>query len=211
MVRTPTRPTGFSLDVPESWIEFDIWRATRTGDLARLVDARIHEHPELAPERGPLLKLLREVAAEAERNEAVYCATLSEVVEPAGSGGRSSDDGVLAATAMVFHTRGSFDERQNTAEAIASQVTAMAPVNGSPHWRIVELVELPAGRAARTRGVERVTGRAQSADLVMMQTLVPVPGGDGVLNVALTSPQVDLAEPMLHLFDAITSTLAWTS
>jgi hypothetical protein len=202
MASRTARPNAFTLDVPQSWIEFDIWRATRTGDLARLVDRRIKEHPDLAPQRGALLRLLREAAIEAERNDAVYCASMSEV-DPEG--------GALMATVMVFHTRGSFDPRENTVEAIASQVTSRAPVPGSPHWRLVEVVELPAGRAVQVRGVQRVSGSSREADFVTMQTLIPVPTGYGVLNVALSSPQAPLAEPMLELFAAITSTLAWTS
>ncbi|MGH3683710.1 MAG: hypothetical protein ACRDRU_26605 [Pseudonocardiaceae bacterium] len=26
-------PSGFALRVPESWLEFDVWRATRTGPV----------------------------------------------------------------------------------------------------------------------------------------------------------------------------------
>jgi hypothetical protein len=201
MAKPPARPSGFSLDVPASWIEFDIWRATRTGDLARLVDARIREFPDLAPQRGTLVRLLREAAIDAERNGALYCASMGEL---------DADGGMLMATVMVFHTRGSLDARQNTVEAIAGQVTARAKAPGSPYWRLVELVDLAAGRAVRTRGVERVTGSTRTADFVTMQTLVPVPTGEGVLCVALSSPMVALADPMLDLFAAITGTLGWT-
>lgn len=200
MASTATRATGFSIDLPGSWFEFDIWRATRTGDLARMVDARIKEIPELGPHRGKLLKLLRQVALDAERNHAVFCAGMGEI----------SADGSLMATAMAFHTDGMADPRLNTPEAIASQVTAQAPSSGSPHWRTVELVDLPVGRAARTRGVQRVSSADHAADFVVMHTLVPVPSGDGVLTLSLSSPQVALAEPMLDLFAAISSTLTWT-
>ncbi|RBY80897.1 hypothetical protein DQ238_07605 [Geodermatophilus sp. TF02-6] len=196
-------PTGFTLRVPTSWVEFDVWRATRTGDLARLVDARITQEPELAPQRSTLLKLLRQTAADAERRGAVFCAAMTEAVD---------DAGVLAATAMVFQTEGAPDPADNTVEAIAAQVSAGAPADGSPTWRRVEVVELPVGRAVRISGVERVDlGARGSLDAVVMQTLIPVPHEQGVLDVVLTSPQVQLAEPMLELFDAISATLAWSS
>jgi hypothetical protein len=195
-------PTGFVLRVPESWFEFDVWRATRTGDLARLVDTRITDMPELAPHRGALLKLLRQAAEYAERNGARFCAACTDVVDDAGT---------LIATAMVFHTEGAPDPAQNTVEAIAGQVTAVAPAAGSPTWRRVHIVEIPAGRAVRVSGVETADmGDGASLDSVTMQTLVPVPGGQGVLNLVLTSPQVQLAEPMLELFQAISDTLAWS-
>jgi len=44
---------------------------------------------------------------------------------------------------------------------------------------------------------------------VVLHTLIPVPGGDGVLNVVLASPQPQLSEPMLDLFRAISETFAW--
>ena len=60
----------------------------------------------------------------------------------------------FVATAMVFHTDGAADPRENTVDAIAGQVSAQAPAEGSPEWREVEIVEIPAGRAVRLRGVE---------------------------------------------------------
>lgn len=192
------RPRAFQLQVPGSWLEFDVWRATRTGDLARLVDRRLQETPELRPRRGELLRALRGAAADAERQGAVFCAAMLDPVE---------DAGLLAGLVMVFHTPGSPDPRANTAEAIAGQVTAETPADGSPTWRSVAFVDLHAGRAVRVQGVESEPSGPHG---VVMQTLIPVPGDDGVLNVVLTSPQVALAEPLLDLFAAISSTLAWT-
>ena len=44
-----------------------------------------------------------------------------------------------------------------------------------------------------------------------MQTLIPIPGTEDVLNVVLTSPLASMAEGLLDLFDAISATLAWES
>lgn len=191
---------GFTLRVPESWLEFDIWRATRTGDLARELDSRIAQAPELAPYRGALVKALRQAAADAEHHGAVYCAAMLDPV---------ADAGMLAATLMVFQTDGAADPANNAPEVIAGQVTAVAPVEGQAHWRRVEIVEIPAGRAVRVRGVEAAAIGGGSVDCVVMQTLIPVPQDRGVLSTVLTSPQVELAEPLLDLFDAISSTLTW--
>lgn len=195
-------PRGFALRLPESWLEFDIWRATRTGDIPRMVDTRIAEDPGLKPYRGALVKALRQAANEAERRGALFCAAMSELVE---------DAGMLAAIVMVFQTDGALDPADNTAEAIASQLTSVAPIEGAARWRRVDVVEIPAGRAVRVQGVEPVDLGGQSVDCVVMQTLVPVPDGHGVLNAVATSPQVELAEPMLDLFDAISATLTWST
>ncbi|MEV0622955.1 hypothetical protein AB0I81_57225 [Nonomuraea sp. NPDC050404] len=189
-------PFGFTVRVPESWYEFDVWRAGRTGDLARLVDARVAAAPELGPHRAVLLKVLREVAELAGRHGAVFGAAMTDHVE---------DVGTVLATLMVLHTKGRPEPEGNTVEAIASGVVAVPPRPGTPGRRDVEIVELDAGRAVRVSGVE--TGELDS---VVMQTLIPVPGGHGVLDLVLTSPHLSLAEPMLDLFDAISATLAWS-
>jgi hypothetical protein len=189
--------------VPDSWWEFDVWRATRTGDLARLIDAQIAQNPDLGPRRSALLKAIRLAADRAERQGAVFCAVMGELVE---------DAGMLAASLMVFHTDGSPDPAENTVAAIAGQLTAVAPSPGSVDWRRVEVVDLPtAGPAVRVTGVEHAELDGAGPVLcVISQTLLPVPDGTGVLNVVLTSPQVEIAEAMADLFDAISSTLTWT-
>lgn len=196
-------PAGFTLQVPETWIEFDIWRANRSGLLKRMLDERLIENPELVPHRRALLKLLREVAEEAEQNGAVFCAAMLD-----GAG----DGGVLAATVMVFHTDGAPDAADNTVEAMAAQVSAHEPTDASPAWRRVEVVDLPAGRGVRVYGLEAATSAGRPPlEGVVMQTLLPVPGEAGVLNVVLSSPQSALAEEMLELFEAISRTLAWST
>ncbi len=197
-----TQPSGFTLRVPETWVEFDVWRASRTGDLARLVDARLVQTPELKPYRGALVKLLRDVAAHAERSGALYCAAMCDVAE---------ESGLLAASVMILQNDGPPDPRDNTVEAIAGQVTSIAPSGPGTPWRQVEIVEIPAGRAVQVKGVEpTVAGRPES-QIVSMVTLVPVPGGGGVVSIVLMSPQVELADPMLNLFEAISSTFGWSS
>jgi hypothetical protein len=184
---TTTAPS-FTIRVPPIWFEFDVWRATRTGDLARLVDSRIAGDKRLAVYRGPLLKALREAAEQAEHQGAVMCAAMTQ---PQG-------DAVLTAMLMVFHTQGAQD---NTVEAMAAAITATAQ-------RRVEIVHHSVGRAVRVSGVETIRFGEREMDCVLMQTLIPAPTG-GVLNVVLTSPQTELAENWLDLFDAISSTLAW--
>jgi len=191
----------FTLRVPESWYEFDVWRATRTGDLARHVDARVAAQPALRRHRGPLLRALRQAAADAERAGALMCAVMGETVDGAGT---------LAAVLMAVQTRGDGNPEHNTPEAIAGQLTSVPNQRRSGHWRRVELLDLPAGRAVRMTAIEPVTSGARTLDCVVMHTLTPFPDGAGVLDVVLTSPQTHLAEPMFDLFDAISGTLAWS-
>jgi len=223
----------FGLRVPETWFEFDVWRATRTGDLARTVDQRLVDLPQLRPHRAAILRGLRQLAEDAERRGAVYCAAAAD---------RIDDDGMLLATLMVFSTAGMPEPALNTVEAIAAQLTATAPAapnevapnevapngtapngtapneaapNGTPDrptpWREVRIIDLNAGRAVRVRGVSVVdsTDGTQTLPVVSMQTLIPIPGSDDVLNVVLSSPLASMAAGLLDLFDAISATLTW--
>ena len=175
---------AFGLRIPETWFEFDVWRATRTGDLARMVDQRLADLPELRPRRAVILRGLRQLAEDAERRGAVYCAAAAD---------RIDDDGMLLASLMVFSTAGLPEPALNTVEAIAAQLTATGDYQ-------VRVIDLDAGRAVRVRASEPI---------VSMQTLIPIPGSDDILNVVLTSPLVSMAEGLLDLFDAISATLSW--
>jgi hypothetical protein len=195
---TATAP-AFTIRVPPVWFEFDVWRATRTGDLARLVDTRIAADERLPAYRGPLLRALREAAEQAERQGAVLCAAMTQ----------PQDEAVLTALLMAFHTAGAPDPSDNTVEAIAAQITAHGRAEGASTWRRVESISIPAGSAVRVSGIEAIRFGTREVDCVMMQTLIPAPTG-GVLDVVLTSPQTALAESWLDLFDAISATLAWS-
>jgi hypothetical protein len=202
MSPAPAPAAVFSLRIPETWFEFDIWRATRTGDLSRMVDQRIEALPQLGPHRSAILRGLRQLAKDAEQAGAVYCAAAAD---------RVADDGTFLASLMVFSTAGTAEPALNTPEAIAAQITAVPPSAGSPDWREVQIIELPIGRAVRVRGLRTTTSPdgGQSLPIVSMQTLIPIPGSEGVLNVVLSSPLVSLTEGLLDLFDAISSTLNW--
>jgi hypothetical protein len=179
-------PFGFTLRIPDSWYTFDV------SGLPRGAQARIAAEPELAAHREALLKGLREIADLAVRRGAVFGAAMAD----------QEDESTILATLLVFHTQGHADPAGNTVEAIASEIVAYE----GRTWRRVELTEIPAGRAVRVSGVEESDG----VDMVVSQTLVPVPGGFGVLDVVLTSPHLSLAEPMLDLFAAISATLTWS-
>ena len=119
-------------------------------------------------------------------------------------------DAVLAAVLTVFSTNGAADAAENTAEAIAGQITATAPSNGGG--------TRPAGRDGRSRrGPRRPSARCRPDAARRPRPRVrgdadadPVPDRGGVVDVVLTSPQTQLTEPMLDLFAAISDTFAGT-
>ena len=189
----------FRIRVPASWFQFDAWRATRTADLARIVDAKVEQRGQLRPYRGALLRMLRDVAEDAQRRGALLCAVTADPVAEAGN---------LLATLMVFHTPGSPDADENTVDGIAAGITAHEGGEGSSSWRRVAIVELPPGRAVRVTGVDVVGEGDHALDVVTMHTLWPAPEG-GVVDVVLTSPQIQLTDALLDLFDAVSGTFAW--
>jgi len=195
-------PARFSLRIPETWFEFDVWRAVRTGDLSRMVDRRLVDLPELRPYRSAILRGLRQLAEDAERRGAVYCAAAADQV---------GEDGTLLASLMVFSTEGMPEPGLNTVAAIAAQVSTVPRSDSSPDWREVAIIDLAAGRAVRVRGVSTTTSPdgSEALSVVSMHTLIPIPGADGVLDVVLTSPQLSLCDGLLDLFDAISATLSW--
>lgn len=204
MTALPETGRRFDIRVPPNWFEIDLWRATRTGELARMIDQRISETPAMASYRSVILKFLREVAADAERRGVVFAAAMTEPVD----GNR-----LLVATVLAFVTNGPPDEADNQVEAIAAQITATASAGHGRDrtWRQVRLTDVPAGRCVRVSGVELAqVGDGRSAECVVMHTLIPVPGAGQVLDLVLSSPQPDLSAPLLDLFDAISGTLTWT-
>lgn len=205
MTTMPREPNRFTLRVPPSWLQFDIWRATRTGELTRIVDDHLTRLPNLRPHRRDILKALRRLADEAERAGALTCAAAVD-----------NEGGVLA-TLAVFVTPGMSEPALNTVPAIAAQIPATprpdcdSDRDGKSDWREVRLIEIPAGEAVQVRSVSTLDGQASSdaARVVSMETLLPMPGRERILNVVLTSPQLALTDDLLELFDLITQTLAW--
>lgn len=96
-----------------------------------------------------------------------------------------------------------------TVDAVAENLTSHEAEDDDSTWSRRSLVTLPdVGRAARREGVIDVPlpdGR-QVVRTVVMQTFVPLTDGR-LLLVAAASPALDLVDPLLELFDAVTATL----
>jgi hypothetical protein len=201
--------TGFSLQMPRQWYEFDIHPAVRDDNIRRAVRERVKAHPELADSQADLIKGLRRLCREAWQEGVVYCGCLAQVVE--------NEAPLLAnLTVAIVQARGENGEALDTNPGVI--LNSLTPVargrRPTDLWREVAAVELPhAGRAARSRGIEdiQMPDDGRMARVVMMQTFVPIPGvPDRVAVITGMSPQLELTEPMLELFDALTGTFAFT-
>lgn len=189
--------------MPTTWVGFDVSTALRSGYLIRAVDERIRDFPELRSQRRLIIAAMEALVERARDQGALYCAAAAEDL---------GDDGSLLASLAVFTTEGMPEPALNTVEAIAAQLpTTPRPDDGDGDWREVRLVDLDAGRAVRVQGIStlRSDENEVAVQIVTMQTIIPTPGSDGILNIVLTSPQASSVDPLLELFDAISGTLTW--
>lgn len=192
---------GFSLAVPSTWWELDVDPATRTSSLERLVEQQVRDVPELRPHRTALGRLLREQAQHAWDAGASYCATL---VDPTEEGPVTASAVVLVVPAPV---------RTDDRDPVSLVLSAFSPITQTEPegpWCSTDVVDVDgAGRAGRAWGIEDVElpDGAGAVRVVVLRTLVPLPDLGRTLVLTCSSPVLPLAEDLLDLFDAISSTL----
>lgn len=198
-----TVPTsiGFSLSVPDSWFELDVKRSSRDANIKLLVESRVRDQPELWEHRAALIKVLRRQAREAAESGAIYCACFVIVLE------ESVIPGAVTVSIIPPPPGGT------AVDAIAEHLPTREASEEDETWTSRSIVHLDGvGRVPRSEGVmdvELPDGSGTVRSLVM-HTFVPL-DSDRVLLVAAASPAVDLAEPLLELFDAVTGTLSLVS
>ncbi|WP_424642509.1 hypothetical protein [Embleya sp. AB8] len=176
--------------------------ATRDDNIRRAVAARAREIPAFAERRGDLVRALRAMAGQAWEAGAIYCGCLAEEIE-----GIRVNASITMAAASLRGPDGDLSDGDPL--AIAARLKPKRAEHPQDTWQSVRLVEIrDVGPAARSEGVVSVAGSTgRSVRLVSMQTFVPIPGiADRVAVISGSSPTVDLADPLLELFDAITST-----
>ena len=189
---------GFTLAVPPSWWEFDVDPLTREFALERMLERQVRDVPELRAHRTALSRLLREQAETAWQAGTSFCATM---VEPTEDGPITASVAVLVVPAPIVASGG--------VQALLAPLAPIARTDPDGPWRTVELVEVPgAGQAGRSYGVHDVElpGGAGQVRMVSMQTLVPLPAAR-VLVLTCSSPVLPLADELLELFEAVSSTL----
>jgi len=189
---------AFALSVPDSWFELDVSRTTRDANIKLLVERRVREQPELWEHRAALVKLLRRQARDAADAGAIYCACFVMVLE------ESVIPGALTVSAIPAPPGGA------GLDVVAQHLPTREATDDDGTWMSRSIVDLPnVGRVPRSQGVIDVDVPDGSGSIrsLVMHTFVPLDDGR-LLLVAAASPAVDLAEPLLDLFDAVTATLS---
>jgi hypothetical protein len=189
-------PVGFTVTLPQSWFELPIRPGIRDAAIALAVEERVREQPELREHRTELIRLLRRQARDAWEAGAVYCACFTMVV----------DDllipGSLSVSVIPPPPGGAGID-----SVLESLPTREAAADGEP-FSLRSVVELPGiGRVPRSQGIVDVDLPRQSGRVrtIVMQTFVPV-DAERLVLIAAASPALDLLEPLLDLFDAVTAT-----
>ncbi|MFB7493945.1 hypothetical protein ACFC09_04430 [Streptomyces sp. NPDC056161] len=196
---------GVNIQVPSTWYEFDVHPATVNRSIREAVAERVKQRPELAEHQAELVGTLKRAAREARRGNVVYSGSMCEIVD----GEPMVASVTVSVTTAVHETTGV--TVPTGLDTLMGVLTPIAPGRRpTDPWRRVRVVALPeAGDAARTEGIEDIDipDDNRSYRVVMMQTLVPFPGADPkVAVISASTPQLSLLQPMLELFDLITST-----
>ena len=189
----------FSLRVPASWFELELRPERRDNAVKDLVNARVSEIPELFDHRTDITRVMRRFARSAWDSGARYAAAFAS----------PADDTTVTGCITVTHIPfpgGSADA--DPVSTIFERISESSTGPGDDTWTRVSLVEIgDLGTCPRTYGIEDVQAPDGRGALrtVTMQTFVPTKGGN-LLLISAGSPDLDLADELLELFDAVTAT-----
>jgi hypothetical protein len=192
--------------LPDNWFAIDPSPKRSQREIQRVLDARIRRFPELDPHRKTLARLLRTQVNDAVKQDVRRIALLSEPVD-----GRLVSASLLVQLAKGIPTQeeGVYD---NDVESLAAFFTVnIPPDQDADAQRDVGVVALPQQDVLRVRAttvaVDDRTGEEVRGAGV--QYFAPAPGTDDVLILTFNTPNVDVAEPLVLLFDMIAQTFHW--
>ncbi|MFJ8111288.1 hypothetical protein [Streptomyces sp. NPDC096132] len=188
----------FGIAVPDNWTEYDLSGDTLAERRAELLRQTPDKQTREAVNHA--FRSARRIMDGARRRGAVYAAGTTTMYE----------DGLLMAGLMVFSVTPPPGE-DFSAQALAREFSASGDRRGDGTTRTFTTQTLPAvGQVGRLVGVEESeVAEGVSYKLVVMHTVVPVPGSRRVLVVSCFSPNIPLADQLYDLFDAITATFAF--
>jgi hypothetical protein len=190
-------PVGFTVTLPDTWFELAVDPRTRDARIRTLVEQQIRDQPELWDHRATLVRMLRRQARDAHDAGAIYLACFVMAV----------DDSIIPGSMMlsVLPTPAAGGQ-----DAVVEALPTKEAADEDDTWMSRSIVTLPGiGRVPRSQGVTDVElpGGQGWIRTIVMQTFLPVDAGR-LLMVACASPAIDLAEPLLELFDAVTETVS---
>ncbi|MDR1426442.1 MAG: hypothetical protein LBJ08_01610 [Bifidobacteriaceae bacterium] len=195
--QVPATGLVFEIEVPPAWFELDLRPASRDRAAKTMVERTVKASPELWEARGAIVRYVRGIARQAWDAGARYCMAFA----------KAAGDGVLvgALTITVLPPLGT---RGRTGLTDLMDQVSRGGQPGAGDWSMTDVVTMDgAGKAVRRWGVrrQRLEQRGKEIRLVFHDTFIPVQGA--VVLVACASPDADVAEPLLEVFQAVTDTL----
>lgn len=191
--------TEFAITIPSDWSELDVRPNTRDASITALVATSLSENPELRPLRADLTRYLRTTARQAWEAGARYCACFAIPAEGALIPGSVT----VSSLPRPPRTPGT-----DTESALITQIQSIKDSEDTPETPLtLSTAVLPkAGPAPRLSGIrDMLIDRDHTVvRSLIMQTFVPA--GDQIALISCASPALDLADPLIELFDTVTAT-----
>lgn len=187
---------GYVISVPQSWYELELRPGVRDQAIRRLVEDRVRGNDVMWAQRRSIEKLLVEHAARAWESGATYAAGFSLPTEEGPVTGSLTVTLVEDPAGEVVLTP---DERFHQVPRTSDP---LAP------YALTTVVDLPTiGPCPRSSGIdEAALPEGGLLRHVFMVTAVPVREHRRTFLVSASSPVLPLADALLDLFDAVTST-----
>lgn len=193
-------PASLALTTPGAWLRLDLDPRTRSESLARLVQDRLGDDPDLLVERRELTAALRSFARDATRAGAAYAAVLLDVIRDT-----PVQVSLVASYASVPGGDPADDPTLRVARSLSESDGAGVPPDIAP-------VSLRLGEGSRLVTVcEAPFGGDVSIPTLVAQYAVLVPDTDRVLVLSFSSPNINQSASMLSLFDAIAQGARWNA
>lgn len=195
-----TTPGHIRVVLPGEWANIPLTDPESTRKFAqRLVRERVGREDRLASVRRDAVAQLCDAADKARASRSHTLAIALEIVP-----------GVPFAASMVARDTPWPDDVDPVDGPHAAAEPEDAAVRLERSFGSAEIVELPAGPAARTYETGVIQGKDESATSVSVAYRIPRPDSDELLYVRFTGPDVGRPELITRLFDAIAGSVEFT-
>lgn len=194
-------PARYTLNLPSSWVHFDLDPNTRNVAIRRRIEAQAEGQGLRREQVDALIREARRSAREAYAQGALQVSGMLTFL---------ADGSTLNATSMLLRTRIPEDEPTDLVQMMLSAGVHQnrTSVGRGTDANRVEIIELPeVGSAGRMTSVEDLDyfGKA-SVRTAMHQIVIPVPASRDLLVIASSTPNIGMLEAFFKVFDAIAAT-----
>jgi hypothetical protein len=195
-------PARFSMLLPDTWETLDFDPVTRDRSIERLVRRAVGTADSLVLVRRWAVETYREMYRHAASTGLFFGANYAEVV-----GGQP-----LSASVLAFVTKAPRDDHEVALGVEAMAADLSEPADDDRALAAPRFVDLPVGRAVRTRarvGVHQTGSDGQEPEVDVVRYFTPVPRADHLLVIAFSTPMLAAGNAFAELFDSMAATARW--